>query len=340
MQNSMSAALLILVFAIAPSVIQGSELVLAPYFGDNMVLQQARGKSHGQRETLVWGWSGEKIRLELELRQSGKTAYSTRDVGWAREKSTENTWRWTAAFRDLASGGPFTLRISSPSERTGISLIEHQNVAIGEVWVLSRWLPIWSPDPSMPRDLPMRASTLRDLETECGPLVRATELENLPSLTLPPAPRQPWRELRDIDPLRDGLAVFDLEFGRLLLEGSQSSVQYVGIIHLPDVTLKPIRPWNAPVHGAVDSGYSQSIDWAFDSCFKAWSSLSEEYKEFEARYRTYCDPSAAKRHASRTCPLPLMEHATECNRRGTAWRPFHGRPARAGVQRPWHNLAY
>ncbi|MCL4176166.1 MAG: hypothetical protein KJ072_00240 [Verrucomicrobia bacterium] len=275
----------LLAIALSAGPVLAADLTIAPYFGHNMVLQQARGKSRQARDTIIWGWGREKLKLRLELRQSAKPLYETRDVRWDREKSGPEAWKWTAAFRDLASGGPFTLRIDSVSERSGFTPVELQNVVIGEVWVLGQWLPTWSTDPAMPRDLPFRAGEFRKLEESWGPRVRVVALGNLPTFgKSKPTPR-PWRELRGIDASRDGMGVFDLVFGSHLLQGSGGSAQYVGLVHLADTELSPRVIDNMAKREPLGSDYGRSPDWAFDACFKTWASLSKEYREFENDYR-------------------------------------------------------
>jgi hypothetical protein len=75
-------------------------------------------------------------------------------------------------------------------------------------------------------------------------------------------------------------------------------VHYVGLIHLPDPSLNPRRPFNTAERGPTDAGYDRNIDWAFDACFKAWVFLSREHRDFEDRYR------ALVRRAKRRGNLP------------------------------------
>jgi sialate O-acetylesterase len=83
---------------------------LPAIFGDDMVLQ--RGP-----KTTVWGWADPNERIDVEVAGQKRTIYAYRDG------------TWSVDFRDLPTGGPYTLAVK------GNKLITLQNVMVGEVWI-------------------------------------------------------------------------------------------------------------------------------------------------------------------------------------------------------------
>ena len=88
-----------------------AEIKLPPFFSDGMVLQR-------DTSAPIWGTAapGESITLDL----NGQSATATAD----------DQGNWTAAFKGLTAGGPFTLTIKGASSAVTLS-----NVLVGDVWL-------------------------------------------------------------------------------------------------------------------------------------------------------------------------------------------------------------
>ncbi len=89
----------------------GSLPLISPIFGDHMVLR--RGK-----ENHFWGWAKPGETVEVE-------------AGGRREKAVVGAnGRWEIGIMPPAVGGPYTVRINDPSQRT-----ELRDVLVGDVWL-------------------------------------------------------------------------------------------------------------------------------------------------------------------------------------------------------------
>ena len=110
-----------------------SDVVLPPFFGDNMVLQ--RGMRVPVRGTAA---PGEKVTVAV----AGETVTTT----------TGQDGRWKVLLNAMKAGGPFKLTVS------GRNTVTFSDVMIGEVWFCSgqsnMWLPI-----ELLHDIPADAAT-------------------------------------------------------------------------------------------------------------------------------------------------------------------------------------
>jgi len=100
--------------AVAASALSSlAAIQLPPFFGDGMVLQRDSAAP-------IWGAAspGESIKAEL----NGQTISATAD----------NKGNWSAAFKGLTAGGPYTLTIRGNSDKVTLS-----NVLVGDVWLCS-----------------------------------------------------------------------------------------------------------------------------------------------------------------------------------------------------------
>ncbi|MGC8669464.1 MAG: sialate O-acetylesterase [Chthonomonadales bacterium] len=85
---------------------------LSPLFTDNMVLQR------GMRDP-VWGWTTPGATVTVEV--AGKRATAVADA----------SGKWMARIGPFSAGGPFTLNVKGPEQRT------LHNVMVGDVWLCS-----------------------------------------------------------------------------------------------------------------------------------------------------------------------------------------------------------
>ncbi|MEL6865331.1 MAG: sialate O-acetylesterase, partial [Bacteroidota bacterium] len=90
-----------------------AQLQLCKLVADHMVLQ--RGV-----EVPIWGWAAPGTKISLQFRDKSYSA-----------KAQANR-RWEILLPAMTAGGPYSMRISSPSQR-----IEIKDLLIGDVWLCS-----------------------------------------------------------------------------------------------------------------------------------------------------------------------------------------------------------
>lgn len=93
---------------------RGPDILLPPFFSDNMVLQQ-------QTEAPIWGWAkpGTTVRITTSWDKRSHTGLA------------DSLGRWKIRVRTPAAGGPYSLVVGQSRER------RIENVMIGEVWLCS-----------------------------------------------------------------------------------------------------------------------------------------------------------------------------------------------------------
>ena len=91
-----------------------AQLRLPSIFGDHMVLQQ-------QSDVAIWGWAGPGQKIAIKPSWSLDTVKTV----------AANTGKWTTKVKTPAAGGPYQIWIN------GNSIINLQDVMIGEVWICS-----------------------------------------------------------------------------------------------------------------------------------------------------------------------------------------------------------
>lgn len=106
------ATILVLTSLLLTAASSRAELRLPALFSDNMVLQQ-------RAAVPVWGWADDAEVVTAQFR-SQKVSTKVKDG------------KWVLKFRNLKSGGPDTLTISTKTKT-----IQLTSVLVGEVWVCS-----------------------------------------------------------------------------------------------------------------------------------------------------------------------------------------------------------
>jgi len=108
-----NTTILLLLFVLKPFCNGFSQLKLAKIFGDNMILQR-------DEPTKIWGWASPNENISINLNNKSFSG-----------KSNEKGY-WIISLPSNKVGGPFSLKISSQSQKLTIS-----NVYFGDVWFCS-----------------------------------------------------------------------------------------------------------------------------------------------------------------------------------------------------------
>jgi sialate O-acetylesterase len=90
-----------------------SQLKLAQLFSDHVVLQR-------QKNIPIWGWAAPNESIKVEFFNQTQTVNS------------DETGKWMVKFLPMEAGGPYTLFVSTKTEKLKI-----EDILIGEVWLLS-----------------------------------------------------------------------------------------------------------------------------------------------------------------------------------------------------------
>ncbi|WEK36028.1 MAG: sialate O-acetylesterase [Candidatus Pseudobacter hemicellulosilyticus] len=98
-----------------------AQLKVAAIFGNHMVLQQGINAP-------VWGWAAPNTKLSIRIAEQTIPA------------EADATGKWMARLPLLNAGGPYTLEISTGSDRISFS-----DVLVGEVWLASGQSNMWWP---------------------------------------------------------------------------------------------------------------------------------------------------------------------------------------------------
>ena len=94
---------------------QNSELIIAPLFKDNMVLQQ-------QNSVPIWGWSKPNNSIKIYTSWNDKTKII----------KSNSSGKFFTKLETISHGGPFEVKIFTDSES-----VDLKNVMLGEVWLAS-----------------------------------------------------------------------------------------------------------------------------------------------------------------------------------------------------------